>query len=299
MDDLEIQIALGLPDALRKFRSDPSVRKALAEYAGIAGDMAGLVRGAYRAAKAPLDAVRYVSALSVPGDPYGARRNTAGAIAGAAEYAVDRTLHPEHIKADLKKGMAQTRRALLPSGSPQQSSLGPELNRRFNIGMNQGELAFDAGAFAVGGPLATSEIFEPAADLVSAEKFLGQGYEDATANYLSLPYVGGMGSHFIPRRFAKFLPEGYIDSPFNLIKPKLQSRGNFYEFHARVDDRFHAARTPNQVPETWTAKRSGVERPPLVIRLWDGMPIPLKLRLGGLGAVAGDLGEVYLGGETP
>jgi RHS repeat-associated protein len=100
-------------------------------------------------------------------------------------------------------------------------------------------------------------------------RYIGQGYTQAEAEYLAGPYVDGMGHHFFPRRL--HLPERIQDSPFNVMKPTGISRGRFYERHYLADKHFdHINMRPGM--QTWRASNSGLTRPNFMMRGIYGLP---------------------------
>lgn len=144
-----------------------------------------------------------------------------------------------------------------------------------------------AGEFApVEGSLAwLLEQGVPRASVADSAKFLEQGFNPTQADYLAAPYEG-MGHHFVPRRSG--LPSFISDSPFNVLKPRDISRGDFYELHYKVDPHFNGTGLPPRFGGgSWSGKSLGLEKYGPVGRLWYGSPTPLKLTAGAAAAGAG------------
>ena len=79
-----------------------------------------------------------------------------------------------------------------------------------------------------------------------------------------------------------------LDSPFNRLKPRNMSYGEFYELHYGVDPRFHGARLPGPKGSGgWSGKRLGMPRYDLATRVWKGMPEGTKGVVGTAGLASG------------
>jgi hypothetical protein len=207
-----------------------------------------------------------------------------------ADYSADRIRKPSKIMEDAKRIRAQMRRDLDPAATPAAPTFAGELRRNFDVGMHQGELAFDIGSLFVGGPGAkvVGRLAE-ARTLATPEKFLKQGFSQKQAEYLAEPYPPkDMGHHFWPR--GQNPPAWFEDSVFNVKRPPDISRGDFYELHSKIDRSYHHANLPARVGGGgWNAKALGVEKYNLPGRLWFGSPGPLKARVGGSSLGAGGL----------
>jgi hypothetical protein len=200
---------------------------------------------------------------------------------------------------DVRDKVDQMQADLDPRATPTAETFSDEVRRNFDIGMNQGELAFDVGSFVVGGPLAKSmKELGLLSKSATYEKAIAQGFSPEAAAYLSEPYPArAMGHHFIPRRAripsmwgGRPLPRAYSDGPFNRLAPEGITRGEFYERHFRVDPQFYGAGLAKRLRgESWSGNKLGLDRYSLPERLWYASPAPLKARVGGLTAGAGDL----------
>ena len=91
-----------------------------------------------------------------------------------------------------------------------------------------------------------------------------------------------MGHHFVPLKAG--LPRSYSDSVFNVLKPEGISRGDFYELHYKVDRHYHGGKAKE---DRWRGEALGFQKYGPAGRLWHGSPLPLKARVGGVGASIG------------
>lgn len=124
---------------------------------------------------------------------------------------------------------------------------------------------------------------ERVSNVGNVERYAAWGFSPKAAAHLAEPYPErGMGHHFVPRRMG--LPKNYSDSVFNVLKPEVISRGDFYELHYKVDPRYSGGSVKG---ETWNGGALGLKKYGLAGRVWHGSPPPLKARVGGLGAGAG------------
>jgi hypothetical protein len=287
-------------NTIERIGETPGLRSVAVGAAGSAGTLAGVVRGGVHAAEGlakgatfigrlanPLDRV-----LSAPGQSAGDKLREAGNQ--AADYIGKAAKNPQLLVDDVKAKAHQMHVDLDPGATPAAPTFAGELKRNFDIGQNVGELAFDAGSLVVGGPAAKAvKGFERVSNVGNVDRYLAQGFTPKAAAHLAEPYpASNMGSHFIPRR-ARLpealgggpIPREYMDGPFNRLAPPGISRGDLYELHYGVDGRFHGT---DVLGERWSGRDLGLPRYGPVGQLWHGSPAPLKARVGGLGAGAGD-----------
>lgn len=273
------------------------------------GAVAGFVRGGVHAVEGLADGALFLERLVDPVDilksPPGesANEQLLGAARRVVDYAKTGVADPQRIVRDVQAKVRQMRVDLDPSATPAAPTYAGELRRNFDIGQNQGELVFDVGSLAYGGPLAKGARELGAVSKASrAEKYLAQGFSPAGAAYLAEPYPSsGMGHHFIPRRYklpsmlgGGPLPRAYSDGPFNRLAPESMTRGDFYERHFQVDPRFYGTKLPRRVAsKNWSGRGLGLEKYGLPGRLWHGSPAPLKARVGGLTAGGGGVIHDY------
>jgi hypothetical protein len=227
------------------------VVKAVAGYmAERAGHAAGVVRGGVHAVEGLADGGVFLGRLMSPLDSWrsapgeSAAEQLLGAASRGVDYVRKGVADPQIVVRDVRNKTHQMHLDLDPNATPEASTVSEEVRRRLNVGMNQGELLFDVGSFAVGGPLAKSVKGLGAVSKTSnAEKYLAQGFTPAQAAHLAEPYPKyGMGHHYGARR--KGLPRSYSESVFNRLKPEGITRGDMYELHYKVDPKFHGAGIP-------------------------------------------------------
>lgn len=268
--------------------------KAAAGGAALAGNAAGVVRGGVHAVEGLVDGAVFLERLTSPLDlllsPPGtsAAEELGGAISRGVDYVQRGFENPQMVVQDVRDKARQARADLDPTATPVAPTASEEVRRRLPIGMNQGELAFDVGSFAVGGPLAKSVKGLGAISKAStAEKYLAQGFTPLQAAHLAKPYpISNMGHHFIPRRMR--LPKAFTESDFNVLKPQGITRGDMYELHYKVDPKFnHTGFPPQAGGGAWNGAALGLKAYGLPRRLWHGSPAPLKARVAGLGSSAG------------
>jgi hypothetical protein len=304
---VQAQLAQATQPAVRRQQSGGSPRPAprsiddlslppLAQAAAIhlaqqGGRAVGVVRGGVHAVEGVAKGAAFVGRLasgpfdewlSPPGES--ASDQLRGAFAEGANYVRGAVEDPQRVVQDVRNAAHQLRVELDPSFTPAASTLEQELQRQFEIGMNQGELAFDVGTLAVGGPLAKGAkrlggISKPS----TAEKYIAQGFTPAEAAHLAAPYPArNRGHHYIPLRVKP--PPIFAESVFNILRPEGITRGDFYELHFKVDPKF---KTTGLLDGVWSGDALGLKKYGQLGRIWHGSPAPLKARVGGLGATTG------------
>ncbi|ABQ70782.1 hypothetical protein Swit_4444 [Rhizorhabdus wittichii RW1] len=140
-----------------------------------------------------------------------------------------------------------------------------------------------------------------AADL--ATKYVKQGFSRSDAEELAKPY-SGIGHHFIPKQRRLFpkiskilnpnnrcLPSSFIESRFNVLRPKGISKGEMYELHYKVDPNFKGTTLPGGT--RWSGRDIGLKKYEQAGRLWYGSPTPLKASVGGVSTVGGGAAYLY------
>jgi hypothetical protein len=157
----------------------------------------------------------------------------------------------------------------------------------YGIGANDGELLYDVGSTAYGGAeLRLVNGMNRVREALYGPALLAK-YGPASRAALAEPYLGGMGSHYISREFAKKyrIPQWIVDSPLNVSRPPGATKSEMYMYHAMYDPQFNYARLPNGLDrKAWSFKDFGVDRFGSVERLLYGAPSALK---GGVGGVVG------------
>ena len=278
-------------NTLNRVGETPVLRSVAVGGAGSAGALAGVARGGVHAVEGAADVAMFLGRLGNPYDRYlsppgqSAQDQLAKAGRETANYIREAVGNPQTVVEDLKTNARRMRIDLDPSATPAAPTFAGELQRSFEIGQNQGELAFNIGAAAMAGPASKAvKGFPRDSNVGNVEKYIAQGFSPKAAAHLATPYPRqAMGHHYIGRRFG--LPETYSDGVFNVLKPEEISRGDFYELHYKVDPMYYGG--PVIRGEGWSGKKLDLERYGLVGRVWHGSPPPLKARVGGLGATSG------------
>lgn len=249
----------------------------------------GVVKGAVHTAEGLVDGARFAhrianpiyDAMTHPGET--APAQIAKTAAKVVNYAARGLADPAGVAMDAAGKAVEFRRKVDPSATPAAPTFSGELRRNFDIGQNQGEVAFDVGSLIVGGPGAkATRHMVPMKAPTRVEDYLAQGFSPRAADRLAELYEG-MGHHFAGRRLK--LPEVFSESEFNVLKPPGMTRGDFYKLHYEVDPYFHGTGLPGR--ESWSGKRLGLKKHDRLGRIWHGSPAPLKARVIGLTAGAG------------
>lgn len=218
---------------------------------------------------------RYVPSMR---PDYSAWRELGEAGQQAVGYVVDRSVHPAKILDDMREGVHKFNVSMNPRATPEAATFPEEMDRRFGIGANQGELGFNVASTVAGGALLKGANV-PAMIARASEAAAGRAgrvaLSDLARAYLDRPY-DGIGHHTAPRRW-KWVPRLYSDSPLNLLKPEGLTQEQFYTLHRLVDRRFNHARLARGLPEkSWNGKKLGYQPLNLPGRLWYGTTQPLK-----------------------
>ncbi len=291
-------------EGLRRAGQNPVILSRALEAARGVGRATGVVWGGIHAVQGLADGAVLMNRLA---DPLDALKSSAGQSAAAqlargvvgagqraADYVEKGVADPAGVIRDVRDKGEEWRRDLDPSATSVAPSFRAELGRNFDIGQNQGELAFNVGSLVVGGPAAkTVKGVAGVSNIGNVERYVLQGFGPRAAARLSEPYpASGMGSHFVARdtRLPKFLgggrlPKSYLDSPFNKLAPPGSSIGDMYERHFAVDPRFYGTRAGG---ERWSGRDLNLPRYGPLGQLWYGSPAPLKARVAGLGAATGN-----------
>jgi len=286
--------ASGGPDARSWLDRSLVAKTAGGGIAGLAGNVAGVGRGAWHSVEGLGRGALFLSRLVDPYDPItsgpgdSARDQLLNAGKSVFDYAKNGIANPASVVADVKNAARKLYVDTDPRATPMANTFGGEMARNFNVGSNQGELGWDVGTSLLGSGLAPKalRLLDVAGEAGGSARFVGQGFTPAKADYLALPYKG-MGHHLVPRNAWKpiRLPQPLSDSSFNVLKPPGMSRGDFYELHYAVDPRFYTARLPRAVGGgVWNGKTLTLPRYGPVSRVLYGSPAPLKAAVGAAGA---------------
>ena len=223
------------PETAKRSRLDDSlaakaVGGAVAHAAGLAP---GVARGVVHSAKGAVDGAVFVlrlanpldEVLSKPGQSAWDQVDKLGR--SAVDYTVKAVQDPSMVRRDIGSAARAFRVDHDPTATPVADTFVGELKRGFNLGMNNGELAFDAGSLLVGGAA-----IRGAAGLGRAAKAaapMERAFLDANPGFaarLELPYSTTGMSHHIVNRGAKLpkllgggpYPGWFIESEFNKIR---------------------------------------------------------------------------------
>ncbi len=281
-------------------RSARATAESLAVPAGIA---VGAVQRAGEAAVGTAKALKFANRLVNPLDPLMAPKGKAawGQFAsGVADtlYATGGAIvHPVETAKAAQKSISAFRLRADPSAAPPAPKFGDEVGRKLNAGRAQGQAIFDIAALATAAAPAKVALKLDRLRVPSGpEKYLGQGHSPKAALYLSEPY-DALGHHVIPQAYrlpawlgGGPLPKRYSESPYNVLKPEAITRGDMYELHYTVDPHFRGTGFDRSLPgESWRGSAIGLEKAGWGARQWLGTPTPMKTRVGGGGAVVGNV----------
>ena len=280
---------------------------------GAAGYLVGLPWGVARAGLHAVegveDGVNFARSLLSPEGRAEALNEATSATHNALQYGRSVMADPARLAHDAASVGKTAIHDVIPT-SMADTGLG-EFGHEFGLGANAGEaLTNIVGAVAVpevAEGLNAARTFAATRD-ANIAKFMGQGFDEQTARYLSKPY-DGRGDHALisqsqnavfgfktPLLKKVQIPDWIKDSPVNVSKPRGLSQGDFYEYHYAVDPQFYGAGLPRDLNggKGWSGKRLGAERYSGAEQLWRRMPqiwkdYPAGATLGdSLGLLPGD-----------
>lgn len=263
----------------------------------------GAARGAWDTARDVSDGVLFVSRLFDPSDAEHSPRGEAawdkvfkGANGLASEVKAAVT-DPRSAVDNVRNSLERFNARVDPRATPVADTFAGEMRRQAGLGLNLGEVLFDAGSVLYGGAQAkTLSRLGKAAEATGAEKYLARGIEPGLAAYFATPYTG-RGHHYLPLRteLPSWFGGGPVpsligDSPFFLLKPKGISTGDMLELHYKVDPKYRGGKVPAEFGGgSWSGKALGWQKHDQLGQLWQGAPLPLKAAAGsgviGAGAV--------------
>lgn len=258
------------------------------------GEVAGLARGAWHTAEGLGETAKFASRLQNPSLDLLTGRETAAeqllrlgrdGIVGAVDYGARVAANPSKLLEDIEAQAHRQALRLNPAAAPPAETFGGELARRFDVGMNQGELLWDVGTLAAGGAAVkgASKFGTPIKALTKAD-YEAMGYAPRIAALFAKP-AKGRGHHFIPRRVTKALPwlAKLTDGPPFILKELGATVGQERFKHYSVDPRYHGGTLQRKGGlVTWSGKDLGWKKHGLAGRIWYGSPRPLKVIVGGV-----------------
>jgi hypothetical protein len=261
----------------------PSAKAAAGEFGLAAGRVPGVVRGAWHTLGGAVELGDFVSRVQNPVPDILAGRETAPdqviqAGRGAIGYFGSRASNPGLAVNDVQTAYHRANVSLNPSASPQADTVIGEFKRNRDIGLNQGEVAFDVYA-----PTKVLKVLAPLRQLSRAERvagYLRRGLPQGAAEALAEPYIDGLGHHVVPRRTLKAwgIPDFIGDSRFNIVKPVGIDKGQFYRLHYGVDTKVNGGplRGRRGRGSGWSGRRLGWERYDQLGRIVHGTPEGIK-----------------------
>jgi hypothetical protein len=191
---------------------------------------------------------------------------------------------------------------LNPYATPIADTLPGELQRRFGIGANQGETAFNVGSLLFGGEIAKGlEGIAVARELPRVEKYVRANAPDL-AEYMLEPYPReGMGAHYVPRK-TKWpdilgggpLPSKLINSKFNVSRLPNANRFQQYKYHFENDPSYYGGPVRGRQGKGtgWSGEKDfGWRRNDPLTRTVVGMPADTRGLVGG--AIASSVNQGY------
>lgn len=258
------------------------------------GEAAGLARGAWHTVEGLGETAKFVNRLQTPMLDLMTGRETAteqllrvgrDGIAGAVSYGARVAQDPNKLLADIGAQAHRQAVRLNPAAAPQAATFGGELARRFDVGMNQGELLWDVGTLAAGGAAVkgASKFGTPIKALTKAD-YEAMQYPPRVAALFARPATG-RGHHFVPRRVTKTLPwlAKLTDGPPFILKELGATVGQERFRHYSVDPFYHGGTLQRKGGlVTWSGKNLGWKKHGLAGRIWHGSPRPLKVIVGGV-----------------
>lgn len=289
----------------------PVARSAAGKVAFYVGVPLGVPRGLWHTAEGLTEGIGFASRLlnpldaesSAPGEAAWDQVFGAGQVVG--DYVGTRAKAPGMLWDDVQSANSRFGLAMNPEASPTATTTLGEWNRNFQIGMNNGELAFDILSIPFGG--AEVKALAAASRMTKAaryEKYLAEGYSPRLAAYFSEKYKG-MGHHTLPRRTrlpevlgGGAVPSVILDSPVFVLKSDLYDNGQMFKLHFGVDDSYYGGGVPRRFGGGgWSARKLGWPKYQGVERLWRGSTTPQKLVFAGGAAGVGAGIDAATGGD--
>ncbi|HEY3697325.1 hypothetical protein [Phenylobacterium sp.] len=124
----------------------------------MAGNVGGVIRGAFHTAEGLASGAMFLGRITNPYDRLmsapgqSAGDQVLGAGKSVADYTKRALANPQIVVDDVRNGAHQLRVDLDSAATPTGQTVREEVDHRLGIGANQGELAWNVGSLAIGGP---------------------------------------------------------------------------------------------------------------------------------------------------
>lgn len=278
----------------RGWLDDSKTAKAVAgTLAQAAGVIPGVARGGVHTLEGAVDGGMFMGRLALGSDT--AWRDLGRAGGAAVDYTRRAISDPALVGQDLRSAARRTWAGQVPTATPVADTLGDEMKRRFNLGLNNGELLFDGASLVVGG-----EALRGAAELGKAAKAADAvetaylATRPALKAYMDQPYNGPMGHHIYarskempPSMGGGPYPKAIMESPFNKIRETNMTNRDFYRNHVGVDKPYWGGSARREFGvDRWSGKALGWTDYGPIDRLRYGTAPPTKVIVGS-GLVSG------------
>lgn len=285
--------------ARRSWLDDSKSAKVVAgTLAQAAGVIPGVARGGVHTLEGAVDGGMFMGRLALGSDT--AWQDVERAGGAVVDYTRRAIRDPAVIGRDLRSAASAIWAGQVPTATPVADTIGDEMKRRFNLGLNNGELLFDGASLVVGG-----EALRGAAELGKAAKAadaVETAYLAARPTlkaYMDQPYNGPMGHH-IKRRSSSLppslgggpYPRAIMESPFNKIRETNITNRDFYRNHVGVDRHYWGGSAPREAGGGWSGKRLGWTDYGRIDRLRYGTAPPTKAIVGS-GLVGGTTHDLW------
>jgi hypothetical protein len=278
-------------------------KQTLGDAAGLAGQGYGVVRGGVHTVQGAIDGAAFLAELPFSSSAQNQVRELGHKV---ADYARTRAADPGLVGRDLRTFAHSENVKLNPYATPMADTLSGELQRRFGIGANQGETAFDVGSVLFGGEVAKGlEAAAVAREAPAVEAYVRAHLPADEAEYM-LGRDVGRGSHWIPLRtklpWGGKIPPQLMNSRFNVSKLEGANRWQQQKYHFENDTNFYGNGFPWRTGKGsgWNGERDyGWQRNDPLTRLIVGMPADTKGLVGGAAAAGLDTGYDALEQEQP
>lgn len=277
------QPQMGVAPARRRawYDESPTARAIARDGGRVLGLGPGMVRGGFNTAKGAVEGAYFVSRLAdplerfrrPPGEAAADQLLDAGRRAGA--YVVRGVENPSIVRQDVVAGLHKFRRKHDLYATPDTGTLAGEFWRGAEVGMNNGELAFDAGSMLVGGQFVrgAAGLGRFAKAPTPKELAFRAANPDFDARLDEL--YAGMSHHIVGRKQkmpawlgGQPYPRWFVESEFNKIRHEGATTRDVYRDHIGVDDDYYGGKAGGV---RWSAARDlGWDRYGPIDRLYYG-----------------------------